>query len=130
MPTGVYQRSFRPVAERLWARVDKSGDCWVWTGPVSREQPYGRIKLSGRHGRYLQTHRISYELAFGPIPNDLWVLHHCDNPPCVRPDHLYVGTREDNTRDAHERGRYAACADGARRAAAARANARAIRCGS
>jgi hypothetical protein len=50
-------------------------------------------------------HRFAWELAYGPIPDGLWVLHHCDNPPCVNIDHLYLGTVKDNTADMMRRGR-------------------------
>jgi hypothetical protein len=52
-----------------------------------------------------RTHRVAWELAFGPIPEGLWVLHHCDNPPCVRPDHLFLGTNLDNVQDKCRKGR-------------------------
>jgi len=87
------------LAERFWKKVAKSSECWVWTG--------GR--LGGKYGRirYLRddvwtheyAHRVSWELHFGTIPEGLWVLHECDNPPCVRPDHLFLGTQLDNIND-------------------------------
>lgn len=101
----------RPVAPRFarqfWESVRKDGPvpqhapelgpCWVWTGPHDRKG----------YGRWSKTlaHRHSWELTYGPIEGDLWALHHCDNPPCVNPDHLYLGTVIENTRDAVERGR-------------------------
>jgi hypothetical protein len=66
---------------------------------------YGRIRTSFRKNPML-AHRVTYMLMNGPIPEDLVVRHTCDNPPCVRPDHLVVGTSGDNTQDCIERGRF------------------------
>ncbi len=103
MPTGVYQRTPKPLEERFWAKVRKSDGCWEWTGAANR-QGYGRIAL-GRASGPRRAHRIAWELTHGPVPDGLWVLHHCDNPPCVRPDHLWLGTRADNARDCRLKGR-------------------------
>lgn len=92
------QSRTRPLAERLWARVDKSGECWLWTGP-RMPSGYGEIGLGGRGGGVTRTHRLAYELTFGPIPEGLHVCHHCDVRHCVRPDHLFLGTRQDNMDD-------------------------------
>jgi hypothetical protein len=103
----------RPVVERFWALVRKGaapGDCWEWTGSRARFG-YGRFNLrhydqpSAKNGYAVQAHRLSWEFAHGPIPPGLWVLHRCDNPPCVRPDHLFLGTVGDNVRDAVAKGR-------------------------
>ena len=88
--------------ERFWSKVDRSGGpdaCWPWTtaGRVI-DGEYGKFRLRGAH-------RVSWELANGPIPDGLCVLHRCDNPPCVRPDHLWIGTKKDNIRDAMSKGR-------------------------
>lgn len=88
--------------ERFWAQVDRSGSCWLWRGLASGD--YGRISLDGR---MWSAHRFVYHLTYGPIPDGLWVLHHCDVRSCCRPEHLYLGTHAENTRDAVERGRMA-----------------------
>lgn len=90
------------IAERLDRRLDKSGDCWVWTGYSDRDG-YGRIGDST--GKMLSTHRVAWELANGPIPDGMYVLHSCDNPPCCKPADLHLGTHADNMREKNERGR-------------------------
>lgn len=60
---------------------------------------------SSQHQHAIKAHRVSWELHNGPIPDGLWVLHHCDNPSCVRPDHLYLGDAADNARDRARRAR-------------------------
>lgn len=93
--------------DRFWSKVDKSGECWLWTAGRHRAG-YGAFSVGsrltgGRRDTY--AHRVAYELAFGPIPNGLLVRHTCDTPACVRPEHLLVGTQADNMHDAAERGR-------------------------
>ncbi len=79
----------RTLADRLWARVSRTEGCWEWTGPVS---DHGWGYISDR-GRMRLVHRVSYELAFGPIPEGQVVHHTCGNARCVRPDHLDLGPR-------------------------------------
>lgn len=95
----------KTLEERFWAKVDnRNGEgCWTWNGD-SYPKGYGRLKIDGKGKR---AHRISYELFCGPIPDGLHVLHKCDNPACVRPDHLWVGTNKDNIRDKVKKGRQA-----------------------
>jgi len=87
---------------RFWRFVDKSGDCWLWTRSCNK-RGYGQFKAPDK---IKLAHRVSWEISNGPIPEGHGVLHHCDNPPCVRPDHLFLGTDKDNVRDAIEKGRF------------------------
>ena len=86
---------------RFWDNWHPEGECWVWTGTTTL-QGYGQIK---RNGRKLYAHRRAYEMTVGPIPDGLVVMHTCDNPPCIRPAHLRLGTPGDNIRDAARKGR-------------------------
>lgn len=94
----------KPISERFWEKVDKSGDCWLWTAALSPEG-YGTLSVGGRGEGMVSAHRVSWQLAFGPIPVDKEVCHHCDVRPCVRPDHLFLGTRKDNMIDCSNKGR-------------------------
>jgi hypothetical protein len=91
--------------QRFWEKVGKTDDlfsCWLWTGAINPRSGYGDIRWQNRH---LSTHRLAWELTNGPIPAGLWVLHHCDCKPCCRPEHLYVGTHQDNVADRIDRER-------------------------
>lgn len=90
------------VEERFWEKVD-SGDpdeCWVWTG-YRNPDGYGHVTIDGKVRR---AHRVAYSWE-EEDPGEMNVLHECDNPPCVNPDHLYLGSQGDNLKDAYERGR-------------------------
>lgn len=88
---------------RFWAAVDKSGDCWLWEGTVNYLRGgYGKIRNENKTRR---THRVAWELTYGPIPAGLNVCHKCDVPRCVRPDHLFLGTPKRNTADMDAKGR-------------------------
>ena len=91
---------------RFWAKVVKTpGDgCWTWTAAADT-WGYGVFRLGGRCDGQEGAHRFSYRMSFGEIPDGLSVCHRCDNPPCVRPDHLFLGTAKDNARDAISKGR-------------------------
>lgn len=90
------------LADRFWVKVEKSDRCWSWKSKVHRHTGYGVFTINYRDHR---AHRVAWELTYGPIPADLWVLHHCDNTICVRPDHLFLGTHQDNMDDAKAKGR-------------------------
>lgn len=99
---------FTTPADRLWPRVDRSGGpdtCWTWQG--KRTPPgYGAIAILVNGVRtYPYTHRFAWELTHGPIPDGLFVLHHCDNPPCCNPSHLFLGTHDDNAKDRMKKNR-------------------------
>ena len=98
-------KNSRPIADRFWERVDKTGDCWLWTGSLNATG-YGTIGKGGRGNGIYLAHRVSFELHHGPIPDGLFVIHSCDNPPCVNPAHLRAGTSRDNMQDAISRGRW------------------------
>lgn len=91
-----------PIA-RFWDRVGKTDGCWTWSGQIDPDG-YGVLPVRTRPVR---AHRFSWTLHYGPIPPGMAVLHRCDNPPCVRPDHLWLGTLGDNNRDRSRKGRSA-----------------------
>ncbi len=80
----------------FWKKVTKGGGCWEWQGRKLSKDGYGLFRFDGE--RHL-THRLAYQLSVGEIPPGKFVLHSCDNPKCVRPGHLRVGTHEENMAD-------------------------------
>lgn len=95
-----------PLETRFWSKVAKStGDgCWLFTGAIN-SRGYGVINRGEGRGRNVLAHRLSWRLAHGNIPDGKLVLHTCDVRNCVRPDHLWLGTSEQNTRDMLSKGR-------------------------
>jgi hypothetical protein len=93
------------LVERFLSKVDTSGECWVWRG--SRDAAgYGRISSPlGRKGSPACANRLAYELFIGVLEPGQVVCHRCDNPPCVRPSHLFAGSTSDNLKDASAKGR-------------------------
>jgi hypothetical protein len=99
-----------PPEIRFWAKVKvgEAHECWPWTASVFKDRNgYGKFQAGQGIGKtnVVYAHRSSYELASGPIPVGMDVLHSCDNPPCVNPAHLHLGTAADNAREMVERGR-------------------------
>ena len=88
--------------EHFWNRVDKTSYCWIWTG-AKKSTGYGKVKVNNRDWL---AHRYSYYISTGIEPGNLLVCHHCDNPPCVRPNHLFLGTSSENALDSSRKGRH------------------------
>jgi hypothetical protein len=99
-----------PLVNRFWSKVNKTETCWLWTSNV-HTNGYGQIAES-RNGRlrqrWLWAHRVAWELTHGPIADGLRVLHRCDVPTCVNPDHLFLGTQIENIADSVRKGRFTA----------------------
>ncbi len=93
-----------PVETRFWRHVVRTGGCWLWTGAKFTDG-YGKIRLDRASKKYISAHRLSWQIAYGQVPQGLSVLHQCDTPACVRPDHLFLGTQTDNCMDMMEKGR-------------------------
>lgn len=115
-PSGGQRKAHRSA--RFWQLVNKNGPwqerlgsrCWIWTGNINRVTGYGRAFGSN------YAHRIAYEMAKG-TPKNPMILHRCDNPACVNPDHLYSGTAQDNARDREQRSKHTSKALSPERAA-------------
>ena len=93
------------VETRFWDKVEKRGasECWTWNG-CTEKKGYGRFRENSRKLEF--AHRFSYRIMIGPIPTNMCVCHHCDNPPCINPAHLFLGTKSDNNRDRDKKGRH------------------------
>jgi hypothetical protein len=102
------EQSRKPARDRFWKRIDKDGPllphvetpCWIWTGARTR-RGYG---LLGERSALVYAHRLSYEIHHGEV-GSLFVCHRCDNPSCVNPAHLFLGTALDNVHDMLAKGR-------------------------
>lgn len=97
MRTDVDERTFW----WFWHHVRVGDDCWEWQR-YRNNHGYGALRFKGQQA---YAHRVAWRLWHGDYPDHLCVLHHCDNPACVRPDHLFLGTRKDNSRDMIAKGR-------------------------
>lgn len=114
MPKGVYNRGLfserrlqiGSESEVFWRRVNKDGPihpilqtkCWLWIASLYKKTNYGQFRQE-------RAHRVVYRLTYGTIPEGLFVCHHCDNPSCVNPEHLFLGTAQDNMDDKMKKGR-------------------------
>jgi len=87
--------------KRFWANVQKTRSCWEWIR-YKNTKGYGMITI---HGKPVMAHRLSWEMRNGPIPEGLCACHHCDNPSCVNPGHIFIGTAQDNIRDSYLKSR-------------------------
>ena len=86
---------------RFQSKIRKSDECWLWTAAQDKDG-YGRFRLGDN---VVFAHRVAYEAQNGSVSDDICVLHNCDNPPCVNPEHLFVGTKADNNHDKRVKGR-------------------------
>jgi hypothetical protein len=95
----------RPFVEIMEERIERIPECgcWIWMGYFNAPNGYGRYQIKGES---FLAHRLSWEHHYGPVPKGLWVLHKCDTRSCINPDHLYIGTVKDNSRDTVKRERF------------------------
>lgn len=96
------------AVERFWSRVHVTDGCWTW-GAYRNTKGYGVVCISANGYRaYALAHRFSWAIANSDVPSDgMFICHHCDNPPCVNPAHLFLGTNDDNVLDCVKKGRIA-----------------------
>ena len=92
----------KTTEQKLLNKINKVNGCWEWTASADKDG-YGYLRINNKKPK---AHRLAYETWIGPIPEDKpQVLHHCDNPPCINPEHLYAGTNKDNVKDRIKRNR-------------------------
>lgn len=99
---GSRKRPF-PTKLRFWSKVQFTSDCWIWKAAVFDDRGYGKFPLTPT--KLVRAHRYAFEIGNGPIPEGQIVCHKCDNPSCVKPDHLFLGTYKDNAQDRDKKGR-------------------------
>ena len=90
------------IKRRFWSKVSKDGECWEWQASCGFRD-YGKFRIGPT---YIAAHRVAYYLEYGPFDERLLVCHKCDNPKCVRPEHLFLGTQSDNNWDKIKKGRH------------------------
>ena len=105
-------QNLKSFADRFWQKVQKGDSCWEWTGGRYNHprggKSYGCFSVGSRTDgskRMVAAHKVAWELEHGAIANGMKVLHRCDNPVCVRPDHLFLGSQAENIKDMVEKGR-------------------------
>lgn len=105
-PSGWEDGRMKGLESRFWSKVNKCGDCWEWTG-YRIPEGYGMFHAGGSHGNApVYAHRLAWELAHGrPVPLRGRICHTCDNPACVNPEHLFLGSQADNLNDMRAKGR-------------------------
>lgn len=103
MTSGIYTRKIRPIHERFWEKVDIRGEdeCWEWTA-FRTDTGYGQF---GIRNTLWKAHRVAWMLTHKKNPKDSFICHHCDNPPCCNPKHLFVGNNQLNMQDKARKGK-------------------------
>ena len=103
MPKGIFLRIRKPVIDRFIRKfeIDHETECWNWIAGIDGEG-YGSFWL---YGKNRSAHRVAYQISVGQIPEDMYICHSCDNPLCVNPDHLWLGTQAENLQDMRDKGR-------------------------
>jgi hypothetical protein len=100
------KRHFDDIFEEKYTPEPNTG-CWLWHGRTDKKDGYGVMTIrNGKEVKVRRAHRLAWERAFGEIPEGMSVLHKCDTPPCVNPEHLFLGTQLDNMRDRKAKGRF------------------------